>query len=138
MHADAEFRISFFISLASGCDGFQRVDLLLFENFQNPFEKFCPSVPWDPPVRNFWVVFAFLDFWVELEFRDQFLTVRPGSWLLGHPAGGGSILITLHQTFPYKIVSNSIFGLRADFIVSDRSPAVGPEPSTIKSPETSS
>ena len=42
MLADAEFRISFFISHASGCDGFQRVDLLFLENFQNPFEKFGP------------------------------------------------------------------------------------------------
>jgi hypothetical protein len=136
MHADAEFRISFFISFASGCDGSQRVDLLLFEIFQNPFEKFCPSVPWDSPVQHFWVIFAFLDFRVELGFRGRFLTVKPGSRLLGHPAGGRSILITSHQMLPYKIVSDSIFDLRADFRVSGRSPAVGPESSTIRLPET--
>ena len=45
MHADAEFWISFFISLASGCDGFQKVGLLLFEIFQNPFEKFARDLP---------------------------------------------------------------------------------------------
>ena len=120
MHADAEFRISFFISLASGCDGFQKVGLLLFEIFQNPFEKFCPSVPWDSPVRHFWVIFAFLDFRVELGFRGRFLTVRPGSRLLGHPAGGRPILITSYRMPPYKIVSDSIFDLRADFRVSGR------------------
>jgi hypothetical protein len=68
MHADAKFQIPFSISLVSGCDDFQRVGLLLFEIFQNPFEKFCPSVPWDSPVRHFRVIFAFLDFRAELGF----------------------------------------------------------------------
>jgi hypothetical protein len=136
MYADVEFRISFSVFLAPDCDSFKRVDLLLFKIFQNPFEKFCPSVPWDSPVRHFWVIFAFLDFWVELGFRGRFLTFKPGSRLLGHPAGGRSILITSYRTPPYKIVSDSIFDLRADFRVSGLSPAVGPESSTIRSPET--
>ena len=136
MQADAEFRISFFISLASGCDSFQRVDLLLFEIFQNPFEKFCPSVSWDSPVRHFWFIFAFLDFRVELGFRGRFLTVRPGFRLLGHPAGGRSILITSYRMSPHKIVSDSILDLWADFRVSGRPSAVGPEFSTVRPPET--
>uniref|UniRef100_A0A2N9F792 Aminotransferase-like plant mobile domain-containing protein n=1 Tax=Fagus sylvatica TaxID=28930 RepID=A0A2N9F792_FAGSY len=81
------------------------------------------GVPWDSPVRHFWVIFAFLDFWVELGFRGRFLTFKPGSRLLGHPAGGRSILITSYRTPPYKIVSDSIFDLRADFRVSGLSPA---------------
>ena len=136
MQVDAEFRISFFISLASGGDSFQRVDPLLFEIFQNPFEKFCPSVPWDSPVRHFWVIFAFLDFRVKLGFRGRFLTVRPGSRLLGRPAGGRSILITSYRMPPHKIVSDSIFDCRAGFRVSGRSPAVGLESLTIRPPET--
>jgi hypothetical protein len=39
MNADAEFRISFSTSFVSDCDGFQRVDLLLFKIFQNIFLK---------------------------------------------------------------------------------------------------
>jgi hypothetical protein len=77
--------------------------------FKNPFEKFSPSVPWDSPVRHFRVIFAFLDFRVELGFWGRFLTFKPGSRLLGHPAGGRSILITSYRTPPYKIVSDSIF-----------------------------
>ena len=107
-----------------------------FEIFQNPFEKFCPSVPWDSPVRHFWVIFAFLDFWVELGFRGRFLTVRPGSRLLGHRSGGRSILITSYRIPPHKIVSDSIFDRRADFRVSGRSLTVGLESVTIRPPET--
>ena len=138
MHADAEFRISSLVFLAPNCDSFQRTGLLPFEIFQKPFffEKFCPSVPWGSSVRHFWVIFAFLDFRAELGFRGWFLTVRPGSRLLGHPTGGGSILITLHQTSAYKIDSSSIFDLRADFRVSGRPSAVGPESPTIRPPES--
>jgi hypothetical protein len=136
MHADAEFRISFSISLASGCDSFLRVELLSFEIFQNPFEKFCPSVPWDSPVRHFWVIFAFLDFRAELGFRGRFLTAGPGSWLSGHPAGGRPILVTSHQMLPYKIGFDSIFDLRAGFRVLGRSPAVGPKSSITGPPKT--
>ena len=107
-----------------------------FEIFQNSFEKFCPSVPWDSPVRYFWVIFAFLDFRVELGFRGRFLTVRPGSQLLGRPAGARSILITSYRMPPHKIVSDLIFDRRADFRVLGRSPAVRLESSTIRPPET--
>uniref|UniRef100_A0A2N9IU49 DUF7745 domain-containing protein n=1 Tax=Fagus sylvatica TaxID=28930 RepID=A0A2N9IU49_FAGSY len=79
-------------------------------------------VPWDLPVRHFWVIFAFLDFLVELGFRGRFLTFKSGSRLLGHPAGGRSILIMSYRTSPYKIVPDSIFDLRADFRVSGRIP----------------
>ena len=137
MHADAEFRISSFVFLAPDCDNFQRTGLLPFKKIsKNLFEKFCPSVSWDSPVRPFWVISAFLDFRVELGFRGRFLAVRPGSRLLGHPTGGGSILITLRQTSPYKIDSSSIFDLRADFRVSGQPSAVGPEFSTVRPPET--
>ena len=136
MHADAEFRISFFISLASGCDASWESIFFFFEIFQNPFEKFCPSVPWGSPVRHFWVIFALLDFWVELGFQGRFLTVRPGSRLLGHPTGGGSILIASYRTPPYKTVSDSIFDSRVDFRISGRSSVVGPESLTIGLPET--
>ena len=115
MHADAEFRISSSISLVSGYDDFQRVGLLLFEIFQNSFEKFCPNVPWDSPVQHFWVIFAILDFLVDLGFLGRFLTVKPSSWLSGFADGGGSILVTSHQTPPYKTGFDSIFGLRAGF-----------------------
>ena len=106
-----------------------------FEIFQNPFEKLCPSVPWGSPVRHFWVIFALLDFWVELGFRGRFLTVGPGSRLLGHPTGGGSILIASYRTPPYKTVSDSIFDLRVDFRVSGRSSVVGPKSSITGPPE---
>ena len=107
-----------------------------FEIFQNSFEKFCPSVPWGSPVRHFWVIFAHLDFRIELGFRGRFLTVRAGSRLLGHPAGGRSILIISYRTPPCKTVSDSIFDLRVDFRVSGRFLAVGPESLTIGLPET--
>ena len=68
--------------------------------------------------------------------RARFLTVRAGSRLLGHPAGGRSILITLYRMPPHKIVSDSILDLRADSRVSGQSSAVGPESSTIEPPET--
>ena len=133
MHAGAEFWISPSVFLALDYDSFLGVDLLLFfEIFQNPFEKFCPSVPWGSPVRHFWIIFAFL----ELGFRDRFLIVRPGSRLLGHPTGGGSILIASYRAPPYKTVSNSIFDLRVNFRVSGQSSAVGPESLTIGLPET--
>ena len=122
MQADVEFRIFSFVSLS--------------KFFKNLFEKFCLSVPWDSPVRHFWVIFAFLDFRAELGFRGRFLIVRAGSRLLGHPAGGRSILITFHRMPPHKIVSNSIFDLEADFRVLGRSLAVGPESLTIGLPET--
>uniref|UniRef100_A0A2N9FY72 Aminotransferase-like plant mobile domain-containing protein n=1 Tax=Fagus sylvatica TaxID=28930 RepID=A0A2N9FY72_FAGSY len=38
--------------------------------------------------EHFWVIFAFLDFRVELGFQGRFLTFKPGSRLLGHPTGG--------------------------------------------------
>ena len=91
--------------------------------FKTPFEKFCPSVPWDSPMRHFRIAFAFLDFQVELGFQGRFLNVEPGSRLSGYPAGGKSILITLHQILPYKIGFDSIFDLRAGFRVSCHSPA---------------
>ena len=47
MYADAKSQISFSIFFAPDCDSFLRVELLSFEIFKNPFEKFCPSVPWD-------------------------------------------------------------------------------------------
>ena len=93
-------------------------DYFLSKFFKNLFEKFCPSVPWDSPVRHFWVIFAFLDFRVELGFRGRFLTFEPGFRFLGHPATGRSILIMSYRTPPYKIVSASIFDLRAEFRVS--------------------
>uniref|UniRef100_A0A2N9FU31 Aminotransferase-like plant mobile domain-containing protein n=1 Tax=Fagus sylvatica TaxID=28930 RepID=A0A2N9FU31_FAGSY len=93
-------------------------------------------VPWDSPVRHFRVIFVFLDFWVELGFRGRFLNFEPGSRLLGHPAGGRSILITSYRTPPYKIVSDSIFDLRVDFRVSGRSPVVGPKSSITGPPKT--
>ena len=68
MYAGAESQISFSIFFAPDCDSFPRVELFPFEIFQNSFEKFCPSVPWDPPVRHLLVVLVFLDFWVELGF----------------------------------------------------------------------
>ena len=95
-------------------------DYFLSKFFKNLLEKFCPSVPWDSPVRPFWVIFAFLDFRVKLRFQGRFLTVRPGSRFSGHPTGKGSILITSCQTSPYKIDSSSIFDLRADFRVLGR------------------
>ena len=129
MHADAEFRISPSVFFALDCESI----FLFFEIFQNPFEKFCPGVPWGSPVRYFWVTFALLDFWVKLGFRGRFLTVRPGFRLLGHPMGGGSILIASYRTSPYKIISDSIFDSRVD---SGRSSVVGPEFLTIGLPET--
>ena len=136
MYADAESRIAFSIFFAPDCDSFLRVELFSFEIFQNPFEKFCPSVPWDSHVRHFLVVFVFLDFLAEPGFQGRFLTVESGSRLSGHPAGGRSILITLHQTPPYKNGFGSIFDLRAGFRVSGQSPAVGPKSSITGPPET--
>jgi hypothetical protein len=65
MYADAEFQISFSIFFAPDCDSFLRVGLLSFKIFQNSFEKFCPSVPWDLPMRHLLVVLVFLDFRAE-------------------------------------------------------------------------
>jgi hypothetical protein len=136
MHANAEFWIPFSISLVLGCDDFQRVGLLLFEIFQNPFEKFCPSVLWDLPVRHFRVIFAFLDFRAELGFQGRFLIVEPGSRLSGYPAGGRSILFTSHQMLPYNTGFDSIFDLRAGFRVLGRSPVVRPKSSITGPPKT--
>jgi hypothetical protein len=44
MHADAESWISSSISFASDCDSHLGVELFSFEIFQNPFEKFWPSM----------------------------------------------------------------------------------------------
>ena len=104
--------------------------------FKTLFEKFCPSAPWDSPVRHFWVAFVFLDFRVELGFRGRFLTFGPGSRLLGHRAGGRSILITSYRIPPHKIVSDSIFDLRAGFRVSGRSPTAEPKSSITGPPKT--
>jgi hypothetical protein len=79
MYADAESRISFSIFFASDCDSFLRVELLSFEIFQNSFEKFCPSVPWDPPMRHLLVVLVFLDFQAEPRFQGRFSAVKFGS-----------------------------------------------------------
>ena len=132
-------RNSGFLPLSSSCRIviiFRGPDYFFFEIFQNPFEKFCPSVPWGSLVQHFWVIFALLDFWVELGFRGRFLTVRPGSRLLGHPTSGGSILIASYRTPPYKIFSDSIFELRVNFRVSGRSSVVGPKSSITGPLET--
>ena len=136
MYADAKSRISFSIFFAPDCDNFLRVELLSFEIFQNPSEKFCPSVPWDSPVQHFWVIFVFLNSRAELGFQGRFLTVEPGSRLSGHPAGGRSTLITSRRTPPYKIGFGSIFDLQAGFRVSGRSLAVGSKSSITGPPET--
>ena len=107
-------RSSGFLSLFPLCQAATTSRELVFFSskfFKTPFEKFCPSVPWDSPVRHFWVTFAFLDFRVELRFQGRFLTVEPGSRLSGYPAGGRSILITSHQMLPYKTGFDSIFDL---------------------------
>jgi hypothetical protein len=136
MHANAEFRISSFISLAPDCDSFLRAGLLLFEIFQNPFEKFCPSIPWDPPARHFWVIFAFLDSWVELGFQGRFLTVEPSSRLSDYPDGGKSIPFVSRQMLPHETGFGLISDFRVGFRVSGRSPVVGPKPSITGLPKT--
>ena len=94
--------------------------------FKIPFEKFCPSVPWDSPVRHFWVIFAFLDFRVELGFRGRFSTVEPGSRLSGHPVGGRLALTTSHQMLPPKtgfdslLTTGPVLGFRVDLQPSNR------------------
>ena len=89
--------------------------------FKISFEKFCPSVPWDSPARHFWVIFAFLNFRVELGFRGQFSTVEPGSRLSGHPVGGRLALTTSHQMIPPEtgfdslLTTGLVLGFRVDF-----------------------
>jgi hypothetical protein len=136
MHADAESRISFFIFFAPDCDSCPRVELFSFEIFQNSFEKFCPSVPWDPPVRHLLVVLIFLDFQAELGFQGRFLTVGSGSRFSGHPVGGKLTLIMLHQTPPMRTTLVKFLGLRTDFRVLGRFTAVGSKSSIIGPPET--
>ena len=136
MHADAESRISSSIFFASDCDNHPRVELFFFKIFQNPFEKFCPSVPWDPPVRHFLVVLVFLDFRAEPGFQGWFLTVESGSRFSGHPVAGKPTLIMLHQTPLVRTTLVQFFGPRTGFRVSGRFPAVGPKSSIIGPPET--
>jgi hypothetical protein len=136
MHADAEFRISFSIFFAPDYDSCPRVELFSFEIFQNSFEKFYPSVPWDPPVRHFLVVLVFLDCRAEPEFQGRFLTVESGFRFLGHPVGGKLTLIMLHQTPPMRTTLVEFLGLQIDFRVLDRFPAVGLKSSIIGPPET--
>jgi hypothetical protein len=136
MHADAESRISFSIFFASDCDSCPRVELFSFEIFQNSFEKFCPNVPWDPPVQHLLVVLVFLDFRTEPGFQGRFLTVESGSRFSGHPVGGKLTLIMLHQTPPMRMTLVQFLGLRTNFRVLGRFPAVGPKSSIIGLPET--
>ena len=136
MHADAESQISFSIFFVPDCNSYRRVELFSFEIFQNSFEKFCLSVPWDPPMRHLLVVLVFLDFRVEPGFQGRFLTVESGSRFSGHPIGGKLTLIMLHQTPPMRTTFVQILSLRTDFRVLGRFPAVGPKSSIIGPPET--
>ena len=97
-------------------------ELIFFSKFfKIPFENFCPSVPWDSPVRHFWVIFAFFDFRVELGFLGRFSIVKPGSRLSGHPVGGRLALTTSHQMIPPEtgfdslLTTGPVLGFRVDF-----------------------
>ena len=104
--------------------------------FKTLFEKFCSSVPWDPPVRHLLVILVFLDFRVEPGFQGRFLTVESGSSFSGHPVGGKLTLIMLHQTPLMRTTLVQFLGLRTDFRVLGRFQTVGPKSSIIGPPET--
>ena len=105
--------------------------------FKNLFEKFCPSVPWDPPVRHLLIVLVFLDFQAEPGFQSRFLTVESGSRFSGHSVGGELTLIMLHQTSLVRMTLVQFSGLWVGFRVSGRFPAIGPKSSITGSLETS-
>ena len=73
-----------------------------FEIFQDPFEKFCPSIPWGSPVRYFWV---------ELGFRGRFLTVRPGSTNIGAYLSLGPFSTIIGTYFSTRPISTIFLGL---------------------------
>ncbi len=137
MHAYTESRISSFVFFALDCNSYSKVELFFFKFFQNPFEKFCPSMPLGSTMWRLLVALLLFDFWAEPRFPGQFFTVGSGSRFSGHPVDRKPTLIVLHQTLPMRTTLIQFFGFRAGFKVSGRFPAIRPKFSITGSPETS-